>query len=329
MNPAHAAVAGWISSCVHAAATLAIADLLDGEARSIDELAAATKTSAPVLLRMLRVLASVGIFVAQDDGRFANTPDSLLLRTADPGSLRHFCMLAGGAYDRAFGDLLHTLRSGESAFRAVNGASIYEVMDRDPALGAIYDRAMEDLARPVGALLAAAADFTGATTVVDVGGGSGTLLKGLLASRPSLRGICLDRADVCGRARDTVDATLRSRLEFVPGDFFESVPSGADVYLLKNVLHNWADDSSLRILATIRAAMTNGARLFVLEPLARERGSSTHELLDDLFQMVVCEHGTTARSETAMRALLERASFAVGTVTLLPSRHSVVEAVPR
>jgi hypothetical protein len=171
------------------------------------------------------------------------------------------------------------------------------------------------------------------TTLVDVGGGRGTLVKAVLQAHPHLRGICVDRADVCARAAADLlagDPALAGRLSFVPGDFFGAVPPGADLYLLKNVLHNWNDDSAVAILMTIREAMSApGARLLLIEPLAEEGTPSAYEAMDDLLQMVICQEGTTARSAGQFRTLLRRAGFDQESVAALPTGHSVVSAVKR
>lgn len=333
------ACAGWLSPCIAAAARLGIADLLSDEPRTADELADLTGTCAPVLLRVLRVLVSAKVFEQLDDGRFTHTPESQLLRTDHPESIRYFCILAGSEYHRAFGELMHTISTGEPGFRRAFGGSIYDYMDQQPDTAEVYDRAMQNLAAPVGVALAASYDFSGVRTVVDIGGGGGTLLRGLLLANREMRGICFDRPGVCERARrqreSSDEASLALRLEFVTGSFFETIPDGGDVYILKNVLHNWTDESSRRILANIHTAMVRRLssdgkppRLLVIEPLISDGDASPYQRMDDLFQMVICEEGTTARTEPAMRRLLASASFAVTETRKLLTNHTVLETVP-
>jgi C-methyltransferase len=332
MDPANMACGGWMAAAVGAAARLGIADLLTEGPRSSADLAVASGTSEPVLHRVLRLLASLGVFRQTPDGRFENTADSERLRTDHPRSVRHFCQLAAGDYDRCFDELGHSLKNGEPASRTVFGGSIYEYMARTPAAAEVYDLAMEDLARPACAALASIRDFSDVRTVVDVGGGRGGLAKGLVAAHPHLTGTVVDLPDVCARATADLVATkpaLATRLSYAGGDFFASVPAGADVYLLKNVLHNWNDDSSERILATVRAAMDGhaSARLLVIEPLVHDGPQTIYEAMDDLMQVVVCEPGTTARSDADLRRLLDRAALEVVGVELLATGHSVLEAV--
>lgn len=147
---------------------------------------------------------------------------------------------------------------------------------------------------------------------------------------PCCTGVCFDRPDVCARASahlQSTDPELAERLVFVEGDFFGDLPGGADLYLLKNVLHNWTDDTSIKILRRIHAAMeeNRSARLLVIEPPLDEGPPNVRQAMDDLMQIVICEPGTTARSFETMRALLERASFVVTEVHDLPTGHAVIE----
>jgi C-methyltransferase len=322
------ACAPFLTGALTAAATAGVADLLHDGPLSTQELAAATNLQASVLQRILQLLSAVNIFERHGDDRWGNNEASEPLRTGHEASVRYFCMLAGREYARSFTEIMHTAHTGESAFRHVYGSSIYSYMDADRTAGEIYDRAMEDLARPVGALLSKQYDFTGASTLVDVGGGNGTLLKGILRSVPAIRGVCLDRKDVCDRARGRmakiVEGDLAERLSFTEGDFFVSVPAGADVYLLKNVLHNWADGSSMKILSSIRSAMRPESRLLVLEPLMQKDSQDVARLIDDLFQIVVCEEGTTARTHQQMETLLRYAGLEVVQTLQLPTGHAAM-----
>lgn len=336
MEPLQIASASYFSAALMAAARLGVADLLHQGPRSADELAEATGAHAPALRSVLRLLATAGIFRQLDDGSFENTKDSEPLRTDHPRSVRHFCILAGSEYYRSFGEIMHTVRTGEPAFQHVYGSSIYEYMDRNPEAGAVYDRAMEDLARPVGDAVAGTVDFGGVRSVVDVGGGSGALLKKILGAHAGLHGVCFDREDVCLRARRQLaegeGAGLRDRLTFVGGDFFSGVPRGADLYILKNVLHNWNDESCLGILGSVRAALDEGRagppqRLLVIEPLLHDGRLTMPRPMSELFQMVICEEGTTARTEDEFRELLRRASFRVSSVKPLQTGHVVIESV--
>lgn len=331
MNVGYLACGGWIAAAVAAAAEFGVADRLEERPQTAEELAAALGVSSRVLVRLLRVLAMTGVFAEDEDGRFSNTEDSRDLLSAHPASKRHFCMLAGGMYQRAFNDLAHALRTGEPAPWKAFGGSIYEHMDRTPDDAEVYDGAMEDLARHTGPALAQARSFETARLVMDIGGGRGTLLRGLLGAQPHLRGILVDREPVVRRAAAflaVADPALAARIECLAGDFFEPPPARADVYILKNVLHNWNDESAGRILTAVRAAMEAApdARLLVIEPVRGGGMQERYMRLDDLLQAVVCEPGAVARSADELAALVEAARLRPLGRTSLQTGHLVLEA---
>jgi C-methyltransferase len=328
MKAAYLACGGWVASAVGVAASLGIADLLADGPRTADDLARATGMRAAPLASVLRVLVAVGLFAETAEGTFAQTPDSESLRADHPQSVRAWCMLAAGDYQRLFHAMGHTVATGEPAANLVLGESLYGYLQHTPAAADVYDRAMEDLARPIGGVLAASRDFSGVATVVDVGGGRGTVVRGLLRAVPHLRGTCIDRPEVCDRARRDLEPGLRDRLTFHGGDFFESVPAGADLYILKNVLHNWGDERALAILrpiATALSGVTDG-RLLIIEPVIGGGMAGLYRALDDLLQLVICEPGATPRSVEALSTLATQAGFHVTGVHALPSGHTVIEA---
>lgn len=331
MNVAYLACSGWVAAAVSAAARLGIADHLQDGPQSVEALAERTGTDARVLSRVLRALVVFEVFAEDADGRFTNSDASLDLITNRPGSTRAFCELAGGMYQRIFVDIDHALKTGEPATWKTYGASLYAHMEQDAADADVYDRGMEDLARAVGPALRKSRAWDGVRSIVDVGGGRGTVVKGLLAGLPDVTGIVLDRGSVCERATTELartDAALAARLEFRPGDFFAFVPAGGDVYLLKNVLHNWNDESAVRLLRTVKVAVsaTPGARLLVLEPPVAGTLPEKYQRLDDLMQVVICEPGTVARSVDELRALLASADFQVIATSMLKTGHAVIEA---
>lgn len=328
MNPGHLASAGWIASAVGAVSSLGVADLIDGAPRTARELADATGTNEAMLTKVLRVLTNVGLFAEDADGRFSNTPDSAVLKSDHPQSMRYFCQLAAGDYQRIMFALPHTLRTGEPASEPVLGRPLYAYLDQAPEAAEIYDRAMEDLSRPVAVGLAGARDCSRLRLVVDVGGGRGTMVKELVRRYPHLRGICADRETVCTRAAAQLerdDPDLAARLEFVPTDFFTAVPGGGDVYILKNVVHNWNDESSVRIMRTIAAAMapTPGARLWLLEPVQMP---GLYEAADGLVKAVLGEKGMPPRSEADFRRLIDLAGLRVVSAYVPPTGMAVFDA---
>ncbi|MCZ4123213.1 methyltransferase [Streptomyces sp. H39-S7] len=329
---------GWISRSLSVAARLGIADHLADGPKSPAELAQLTDSDPDGVLYLLRVLGIVGVFKENEDGTFEHTETSQPLRDDHPESMRYWCVLGGEMYYDVWRDLLTTVKTGKPASQSEYGGSIYAYMDQDTDAGEIYDKAMADITRPAAAELARDFDFSWIRKVVDIGGGTGHLLKGILGAHPDVEGVVADRGDVAERGTKELAATgnedLIRRLTFVESDFFAEVPAGGDAYFLKNVLHNWSPDSSVKILETVRKAMVRTVEdseglaaepvLFVIEPLL---GHDNASAIRSLFQMVVCEEGTRIRSEPDMRKQAEGAGFEIRSIKHLSTEHSVVEMI--
>ncbi|MGW2640808.1 methyltransferase [Streptomyces sp. NPDC001348] len=329
---------GWISRSLSVAARLGIADHLADGPKTPAQLAELTDADPDGVLYLLRVLGIVGVFREREDGTFEQTDTSERMRDDHPQSMRYWCVLGGEMYYDVWRDLLTTVKTGKPASRSEYGESIYAYMDKDTDAGEVYDKAMADITRPAAAELARDFDFSRISTVIDVGGGTGHLLKGILSAHHDIRGTVAERADVAKRGAQLLDESgdqdLIRRLSFTEADFFEEVPSGADAYFLKNVLHNWSPESSARILRTVRRAMTRTVEesdglaaepvLFVIEPLL---GHDNASAIRSLFQMVVCEEGTRIRSVEDMREQAEAAGLQVRSIRNLSTEHSVVECV--
>jgi C-methyltransferase len=336
MTVARLAVGGWFSRALAVAARLGIADILQEEPLPHTEIAERTGSNPDVLLRMMQVLVFCGVAQRDEHGAFEITPQFAQLRTDHPWSMRYTTMLFGETYDDAFSGLLHTVQTGKSGFNEVFGVSLYEHLENDPEAARVFDLAMFELAKPVAATLLRRYDFSEVNTVVDVGGGGGAMLVGILAENPHLKGIVADRETTCVRGTADLAASAHSalsdRISFVPSDFFEEVPAGGDRYILKNVLHDWTFESGQKILSTIGRAMTRTQqdgdvvpRLLVLEPLITNDFDATREL----FQMVACEEGMFGQDVEGMRDLLDKAGFDVLSVDRLPTGHSVFECTVR
>ena len=313
----------WLAKAIAVAARLGIADLVAGKPYTALELAIETQTDPDIMDRLMWLLATCGIFENIGMNRYANTSVSALLCSNSESSLRYFCMLAGESYYDIWGALLHTVKTGQSACPVIFGGSLYDYMEREPEAGRVYDLAMADLARPVGRLLAERAEFKSAHTVVDIGGGNGTVLQAILAVHPHLQGICIDRESVCRHAFETVEATNANRLKFLPGDFFAPLPKG-NIYILKNVLHNWSDARCVELLANIRTSMCPDTLLMVLEPFVEIDDHSPRHRMDALLQAVISETGTQARSEAQIKAIVGQAGLKVEQTGAITSNCGLV-----
>ncbi|MFJ9887363.1 methyltransferase [Streptomyces sp. NPDC091287] len=330
---------GCISRVLAVTARLGLADILDGGSMTPDDLAARTGTDQDVLLRILHVLSHYEIFESAPDGTFALAEEFAALRKDHPHSVRNRCILLAETYDDAFGALLSTVRTGRPGFDKVFGSSLYEYLEGDPATEQVFDAAMAELAQSAAEAVAEQFDFSAVRCVVDIGGGNGTVLGAILARNPHLEGVCVDRPSVCARSATRMAAAGHphgGRLSFHPANIFESVADGGDLYLLKNVLHDWPWHLCLRILASVRNAMTHspasrapGAappRLIVLEPLLDREADSVHAL----FRTVISGSGAGAfETPEDMRRLLTEAGLDLLSVTGLASGHHAFECTPR
>lgn len=329
MNPAYMACGGWIANAVAAAARLDIAGLLESLPRNAAQLAEATATRPDIMEKLMGLLVATNLFTQDEAGCYHNTEDALTLTDGHPESKRYFCILAAETYQRGFGEIMHTLQTGQPGLEKAFGKSLIAHMRAEPEVGAVYDKAMEDLTRPTGAALAAARDFSGVRRIVDLGGGRGALLRGLLRHLPAeVAGLVFDRPDVCERAAAELPGEspdLVGRLEFRGGDFFAGVPAGGDIYTVKNVLHNWNDAHCVKLLSNARAVMSENARLLIIEPVLDGVMPPLYKALDNLMQTIVSEAGTTGRSEAQLRALAETAGLTVVGSTILKSGQTVIE----
>jgi len=322
------ATAYWVSRAVYAAARLGIADLLKDGPRDADDLAAATGTHGPTLHRVLRALASVGVFRTDEQGRFALSPLGAALQSDAPGSARSTVIaLAGDLWWPAWGDFLHCLRTGETGIEKAHGLGFFDLLARDPEEGAHFNAAMIGFHGAEPPAVAEAYDFSGIGTLVDIGGGSGNLLVTVLKANPQLRGVLYDLPHVAAEAeRNVAAAGLADRCRVARGDFFEAVPHGGDAYLLSHIIHDWDEDGCLRILANCRGAMGDRGRLLIVESVLRPGDEPDPGKILDLVMLVV--PGGQERSEQEYRALLDKGGFRLSRTAPTRSSVSIVEAVP-
>jgi len=326
------AIGHYVSRALHLAAKLGLADLLASGPREAGELAGPTGTHAPSLRRVLRLLASVGVFEECEDGRFALTPLGEALRSDVPFSSRASVMLfAGVGIQDSWRELEYCVRTGQPAFRQHSpDGDAFSSMDAEQAR--VFDEAMATFAPATAAAIAAAYDFSALGTLVDVGGGNGALLIGILGAHPHLRGVVFDRPEPAERARKKVhEAGLASRCEVVAGDFFDAVPAGGDAYVLKHVIHDWPDAEAAAILRRCRAAMQPSGRLLVAEGLYPPRIDRSLEsrgaAANDVNMLVVA--GGRQRSEAEFRSLYADAGFELTRIVETPARLSLIEGRPR
>lgn len=321
-------IAGYrVSQALYVAATLGLADLLDSEPLTVQELADATAVDASALGRVLRALASVGVF-AETDGRFALTPPAAYLKSSVPGSLRAWTLHLGQPYMWAtWGHFLDSVKTGQPAFPSLYGTSAWEYREVHPEANAIFNQAMTDLSVGMINAILESYDFSDIGTLVDVGGGEGALLAAILAANPSMRGILLDQRHVAATAGAVLEqAGVAERCTVVDGNFFEAVPAGGDGYILKSILHDWEDESAVHILRVCRAAIADTGKLYVLDRVIRPGNDFDPAKYMDLNMLV--ELGGCERTADEFERLFAEAGFCLTGIVHTSSGLSVVEGVP-
>lgn len=318
-----------VARATHVAAELGVADLLRDGAKSVDELAQATGTHAPSLYRLLRALASQGVFAEVEARRFEQTPASRLLRSDVEGSLRDFSRMMGDEWRwKTWRELGHSVRTGECAFRRGNqGLSLWDYFGLHPEPGELFSRAMSSFGASLIQPILDAYDFSSFGSIADLGGAHGSMLAAILDKHPGLKGVLFDLPPVIERARSVFPAALADRCDFVAGDFFEAVPQGAGAYLLRLVVHDWDDEHVLRILGSCRRAMRPDARLLVIEQIIPPGNDAHYAKLLDLEMLVVL--GGRERTEAEFRALFEATGFELARTVPTETPFFVIEGVPR
>ncbi len=321
-----------LSQALHAAARLGVADVLANGPRPADEIAQHTRTHAPSLRRLLRLLASAEILAEVESGVFALTPMGELLRDV-PGSLRAPVLMHTEQSTFAWHHLVDVVRTGQSAHQLVHGMSDWEYFACHPEERAIFDAGMTSFSQFQAEAVAAAYEFPTAGKVVDVGGGHGTLLATILRTRPALHGVLFDAPGVVVGAQETLAFVgVADRCETVAGSFFEAVPELGDLYVLKWIVHDWDDERARAILRCCHRAMAGrGLMLLVERVMPAGLAGPSPEFLDatrgDVQMMAFT--GGQERTAEQFRALLESAEFRVSRIIPTVSPLSVIEAQPR
>ncbi len=313
---------------VHVAVFLSLADHLSEGPRQLNVLARETQTHAPSLKRLLRALVSIGIFSEQDDGLFANSELSELLRRDHPHSMHDLALLSGADWEwESWQDLLYSVKTGYSAFAHRYHMTLWEYFDAvDQKSGQIFDRGMANSTKRACQSIAQACTFSVGETCVDVGGGKGYLLEEILRLHPTIKGVLIDRPQVAEQARAYLtEQGLIDRCEIIGGDIFEEVQPGADVYLLKNILHNWDDAHCIQILTNCQKALPPHGRVVLAEYLVRPGMTGYHEKFLDL-QMLVALEGRE-REEEEYRTLYAASGLAVTRVLPTSSGLYLIEGI--
>jgi O-methyltransferase len=318
----------WKAYAIQAAAHYNFATLIGEEHKTTAELAQATGAQEQWVHRVLRLLASLGIFHEVAPRTYANTKLSACLRDNVPGSLRAMARMMGTTrYRQEWGLLEETMRVGTSAIQLLVGEELYTYLDKHPDELEIFDAAIADVSAISDGAFARTYHFSSIKTVLDLGGGKGTLLTTINTHHPHIQGTLFERPHVIEHLGAKTRLTLADhQIELVAGDFFESVPSGADAYILKEVLHNWTDEQCIAVLKQCCQVLQPGAVVLVCEQVitpANNEGDFTKAL--DLLMGLEQQGGE--RTQDEYQALFEAAGLRLVQALPTPSPHWVFEAV--
>jgi hypothetical protein len=316
---------GYImSTALHAATSLRIADHLADGPRNVSDLARATGANEDALYRVLRAVSSAGVFVEHASRQFSNNAASELLKTGVPGMYDLIVWMADPFHLRVYADAMHSVMTGQPAVEKTVGMPVFAYFPTDPALSERFNNAMTAFSGAVIHAALEAYDFSGIGTLVDVAGGHGQVLTSILQAYPPMRGVLSDLEHVLAGAEPRIRAlglSDRVRLEVI--DFFKAVPAGGDAYIMKHIIHDWDDERAIQILKNVRKAMNPGGRVILLESVLPPANQPDFGKVIDLEMLLM--PGGRERTEEEFRALFDRAGLRLTRIVPTQSALSVIE----
>jgi O-methyltransferase domain/Dimerisation domain len=313
------------SQAIHVAAKLAVFDALKDGPRTVLEVAEATDSQERPLRRLLQFLTTLDIVTEDEEGRFSSTELGELLRSDHPQSIQRIAVMYGEPFIwMAWGDLYRTVKTDKPAFELVFGQPFFEYLARHPVEGAIFNAGMAGFSSIDVPAILNAYDFSGLARIVDVAGGQGAVLRGILERYPDSRVVLCDLPSVIEGATELKRSDLTTRCEIVAADFFESVPAGGDAYILKRILHDWNDDEAIRILKNCRRAIAEGGKLLVMEQVVKPSNQPDLAKWMDLNMLTLLTGHE--RTEAEFGDLFAKAGFKL-TRVIPAMRLSIVEGV--
>lgn len=318
----------WSTQAVYVAAKLGIADLLVKGPKTADELAKAVSVHAPSLYRLLRALAGLGVFAADDQGRFSLTPLAERLRSDVAGSQRALAIMSGEEHYESWGQLLYSVQTGKIAFDKLYGMPVFDFLSQHVEQAKLFDLAMVGVHGRETSAMTDAYDFSDIKVLADVGGGNGSLLTTVLQKYPKMKGMLYDLPGVTERAKANLAAAgVADRCQVIGGSFFESIPPGADAYLMRHIIHDWDDEKSITILKNVHKAMSDQAKLLLVEGVIPPGNEPSFGKLLDLTMLVI--PGGKERTEQEYRDLYAAAGFQLTRIVPTKAEVSVIEGKKR
>ena len=316
-----------MTQALYVIAKLEVADLLAARPQTVKELAAATKTNERALYRVLRSLASVGVFEETEPKVFSLTPIGEVLRKDAPNSIRNGAIFMGEEWHwRVWGNLLYSVKTGKPAWGHVHGAEVFDYFAANSEQAEIFNNAMTDMSVVTTPAVIEAYDFSGLQTVTDIAGGHGYMLAQILKANPNIKGILFDVPPViAGAGRLLEEEGVSARVEKVSGDFFSSVPAGADAYIMKHIIHDWDDERATKILQNINASMSPEGKVLIVEVVVPEGNEPHYSKLLDL--EMLASPGGLERTAEEYRELLAAAGLRLTRIIPTKSPFSIIEGV--
>jgi hypothetical protein len=316
------------TASLYPVAKLKIADLLADGPLPVTDLAQKTGSNADALYRVLRLLASAGVFAESAGKVFALTPMSDFLRADTPGSLRDMLLWMGNRFHfKVWSEMSYSIKTGKPAVEHVYGKPCFDAIFGDPEIAYDFNTAMTCFSRQIAPALLEAYDFSGIGTLMDVAGGHGAILCEVLSRYPGMKGILFDMPNVIEEANCHIcSLKMDHRCETVTGDFFEQIPSGADAYYMQHIIHDWADEPALKILANCRRALEGqkDGRLIIVDTVVPETSEPHFSKILDLEMLLM--PGGRERTEREWRELFAKAGFEIARIVPMPAAESVIEA---
>ena len=315
---------GWLSQCIYLVAKLGIADYFNGSQLSMVELSFQCNLDHKLLYRIMTALASRNIFIEYDDKVFGHSELSQLLTTDNQYTLKNLAILYGESHYQAWGEILNVVKTGSSGFELKYGEGVFEYLNKHPEEADCFHRSMSEKAKlPIQSILKHYS-FSDVNTIVDIGGGDGSLLLALLEQYSKMQGVIFDLPVIREKAeKEILEKKLFNRCTFSGGNFFDIVPKGANVYLMKSILHDWHDNEAVKILQTCSQAMLSSSKLLIIEAIPSGRNTFDYAKMLDI-QMLVNTHGRE-RSTDEFRELCYAASLKLLNIIPTSTEFSILE----
>jgi O-methyltransferase domain/Dimerisation domain len=320
-------ILGYVTSkAIHVATKLNIADLIAAQGpMNCSGLAKKTGAHEESLHRLLRALASVEIFQEDSEGKFSLTPMAECLKEDSPDSLKAMSLSTGAAFYKAYEEFLYSIQTGDGGLKKALGMPIFDYLTNNPEEGKIFDRMMTDFHGDETAPMVGTYNFSDFKTIVDVGGGNGSVISAVIKNNPGVSGVLFDLPDVINRSRENIAAWgLSDRIKLDTGSFFESVSGGGDAYILRHIIHDWSDSDAVTILSNCRKAMNPGGKVLVVEAVIPKGNDPNPFKWLDLTMLMI---GGKERTEEQFKDIFTKAGLKLARIVPFTPVMNVVEGV--